>query len=233
MSLWHRARQVWREEGLGRFCKRLLLFLRQFLYVYSSYDIYESNLTPPETRCDVDLIIKKITSPEDLAEIESRQTIDEGFDMPRNRELLGMNAILYGALVNGGLAHMTQALASSPSRESYPFAFAMPDKHTAGLAGYTSPEYRRKNIHACVRAHTLRELKQQGFLRAWDVQNPGNIAARDAVLKLGYYFWGKGSRLRLFNLLTIERVKPVSRFTPRGMRWSYGRHKSTIKEEKW
>lgn len=195
--------------------KKLLLFLTPCFFSLLRFDIYESALDPPPMTCGVDdLTIRVITRPEEIAQLESDQLIAEGIKISRNKELLSMDAILFCAFVGNELAHVTHVFISRRAHEIYPLSFAMQYGHTVGLAGRTAPKYRRKGLYVYTRSNALQYLREKGFSRAWDVQN-GNIAARNAVLKLGYHFWGKGYGLRLLSLFTIEWTKPKSQLASR------------------
>jgi GNAT superfamily N-acetyltransferase len=218
-----RAKWISHEKSLLILFKKLLLALRYYLFSYSSFDIYESVLDPPHMTCKVDnLTIRVITRPEEIAPLESDQLIAESINISRDKEVLCMGAILFCAFVGNELAHVTQVFIGRRAHEIYPLSFTMQYGHTVGLAGFTAPKYRRKGLYVYTRSNALQYLKENGFSRAWDVQN-GSIAARNAVLKLGYYFWGKGYRLRLLSLFTIEWTKPKSQLASRRIHCSLNR----------
>lgn len=214
-QLMSKAKRILHEEGFLALFKRLLLFLKKSLFLYYDFDIYESALDPPHMTCEVDdLTIRVITRPEEIDQLESDQLVAEGIRISRNKEVLSMGAILFCAFVGKELAHVTEVFIGRRAHEIYPLSRAMQYGYTVGLAGRTAPKYRRKGINVYARSKVLQYLREKGISRAWDVQN-GNIAARNAVLKLGYYFWGKGYRLRLLSLLTIEGTKPKQRHASR------------------
>ncbi|MFC1988437.1 GNAT family N-acetyltransferase [Chloroflexota bacterium] len=161
-----------------------------------------------------------ITRVEEIDQIESEQMVDEGFDIPRDREILDKRAILFGAFVGTELVHVTQVFVGKEAHEIYPLSFAMPYGHTVGMAVFTAPEYRRKGIHLYTRTKVLRYLKESGVSRAWDVQEKDNEAARNSIMKLGYYMWGEGCRLRFLYLFTIEWTIPKSPTVSRKARFS-------------
>jgi len=206
-----RAKQVLHEEGFLALSKQFLLFLRHLLFLYSSHNIYESTLDPPDITCEVDgLTVRMITSLEELDRLESEQSLDEGFDIPRDKEILSMGAMLFCAFGGKELAHITQVFIGRMAHEIYPFSFAMPYGHTVAMAAFTTPKYRRKGINAYTHSKVLRYLKEKGVSRAWDIQDKDNIAARDSLLKIDYYLWGEACRLRLLSLFTIEWTRPKS-----------------------
>lgn len=225
-QLMSKEKRILHEEGLWALFKGLLLSFKNGLFYYSSFDIYESVLDPPYMMCKADdLTIRVITRPDEIDQLESDQLIAEGIKIPRSKEVLTMGGILFCAFIGKELAHATYVFIGRRVHEIYPLSFAMQYRHTVGLAGRTAPKYRRKGIHAYTRSKALQYLREKGFSRAWDVQN-GDIAARNAVIKLGYYFWGNGYRLRLALLLTIEWTKPKSRLASRRIRCSLNtRHK--------
>lgn len=207
-----RFRLVLHGEDSLSLSKKLLLFLRQLLYSYSSYDIYESTLDPPQVTREVDdLTIRIITSLEEVERLESDQVVDEGFDLVRDKEIVTKGTILFCAFVGQELAHITQVFMGRRANDIYPFCFARAYGHTVGLAAFTAQKYRRKGIHLWTRSKVLQYLREKKVSRAWDVQEKDNIAARDSLVKLGYYLWGEGCRLRLLSILTFEWTKPQSR----------------------
>lgn len=219
-QLMNKEKRILHEEGLLAFSRGLLLSFKNGLFYYTSFDIYESALDPPYMTCKVDdLTIREITRLEEINQLESDQLVAEGIKNSRNKEVLSMGAILFCAFVDNELAHVTQVFTGRRAHEIYPLSFAMQYGHTVGLAGRTAPKYRRKGIHAYTRLKALQYLVENGFSRAWDVQN-GDIAARNAVIKLGYYFWGNGYRIRLALLFIVEWTKPKSRLAPRRIRCS-------------
>ncbi len=215
----NQAKQVLYKEGFLALAKRLLLFLKHLLFSYSSFNILESTLDSPDITCQVkDLTIRMISSLEELDQLESEQPIDNGFDIPRDKEILSMGAILFSAFAGKELAHVTQVFIGKTAHEIYPFSFAMPYGHTVAMAAFTAPSYRRKGISAYTHSKVLKYLKEKGVSRAWDIQNKDNIAARDSLLKIDYYLWGEACRLRLLSLLTIEWTRPKSPGVSRRMR---------------
>jgi len=224
-----RARLVLRREGRLALLRRAVLFLKERLCSYSSYNIYESALDPPDIKCRVDgLTIRVITRAEEIAQVESDQLAAEGFNFSRDKEIVDKGAILFYAFVDDRLAHVTQVLMGRKAHEIYPFSFAMPFGHTVGLAGFTAPDYRRRGIHLHTRVRTLHYLKEKGLSRAWDIQNKDNTAARKAVVKLGYYLSGEGHRLRLLSRFTLEWTRPKSRLGSRHTRCSLKRGKNRL-----
>lgn len=212
-----KAKLILREEGFPALCKRLLLFLKQFLFSYSSYNILESTLNSPDVTCEVvDLAIRVITRPDEINHLSYDGLYPSKFS--RDKEIVNKGATLFYAFVGKELAHVTQVFIGRKAHKSYPFSFAMPYGHTVGLAAFTAPKYRRTGIHLYTRFKVLQYLREQGVSRAWDVQNKDNIAARDSLVKLGYYLWGGGARLRLLSLLTIEWTRPKSRVASRRIR---------------
>ena len=199
-----RARLALHEEGFLSLCRKSLLFL---LCSYTCNNIYESTLDPPEVTCGVsDLTIKMITRQEEIEQLESEQLVDEGFGFARDKEIVSKGAVLFCAFVGSELAHITQVFIGTAAHRIHPFSFAM--QHTVGLAAFTAPKYRRKGIHLWTRSKALEYLKQKKISKAWDVQDKDNIAVRDSLVKLGYYLWGYGYRLRLLSLLTLEWTVP-------------------------
>ena len=223
-QLLSRVKLILHEEGRLALFRRVLLFLKERLCSYSSYNIYESALDPSPVTCKVNnLAIRIITSPEEIARLESDQLVAEGFNFSRDKEIVNKGAILFCAFAGKGLAYVTQVFIGRRAHEIYPFSFAMQYGHTIGLAGFTAPKYRRQGIHLYTRTKALQYLREKGISRAWDVQNKDNMAARNAVLKLGYYLWGEGHRLRLLSRLIVEWVKPKSRAANCHMRCSLKR----------
>lgn len=208
-----RAKRILHEEGLLVLFKKLLLFLTHCFFSLLRFDIYESALDPPPMTCEVDnLTIRVITSEKELDNLSYK-----GFypsKSSRDKDIVNKGAILFSAFVGNELVHVTQVFLGRRAHEIYPLFFAMQYGHTVGLAGFTIPKYRKKGIYVYTRSKVLQYLREKGFSRAWDVQN-GNIAARNAVLKLGYYFQGKGYRLRLLSLFTIEWTKSKSQLASR------------------
>jgi len=223
-QLLSRAKLILHEEGRLALFRRVLLFLKERLCSYSSYNIYESTLDPLPVTCQVeDLTIRVVTCAEEIAQVESDQLVAEGFNFSRDKEIVNKGAILFYAFVGNKLVHVAQVFISKRAHESYPFSFAMPFGHTVGLAGFTAPDYRRRGIHLYTRAKALQYLKEKGLSRAWDVQNKDNVAVRNSVVKLGYYLWGEGCRLRLLSRLTLEWTRPKSRVASRHIRCSLKR----------
>ena len=213
-----KAKRILHEEGLLVLFKRLLLSLTNYLFSYLSFDIYESALDPLHMTVEVDnLTIRVITREEEVDHLPYEDFYPS--KSSRDKEIVNKGAILFCAFVGNELAHVTQVFIGRKAHEIYPLSFAMQYGHTVGLAGFTAPKYRRKGIHVYTRSKALQYLRSKGFSKAWDVQN-GNIAARNAVLKVGYYFWGKSYRLRLLSLLNIEWIKPKSRLASRHMHYS-------------
>lgn len=199
-----RARLALREEGFLPLCRKAILFP---LCSYTCDNIYESTLDPPEITCGVDgLSIRMITRMDEIEQLESEQSVDEGFDFARDKEIVSKGAVLFCAFVGNELAHITQVFIGTVAHRIYPFSFAM--QHTVGLATFTAPKYRRRGIHLWTRSKALEYLKRKKISRAWDVQDKDNIALRDSLVKLGYYLWGYGYRLRLLSLLTLEWTLP-------------------------
>lgn len=215
-----KAKLILREDGFLSLFKNILLFLKRSSFSYLSFDIYESALDPPHITCEVDgLTVRVITRLEEIAQLSY-----EGFlpsKSSRDKEIINKGAILFFALVGKELVHVTQVFIGIKAHEIYPFSFAMQCGHTIGLAGRTIPKYRRRGIHVYTRFKALQYLRARGFFRAWDVQN-GDVAARNAVLKLGYYFWGNGYYLRLLSLLIIKWTKPKSPLASRSVKCSWG-----------
>lgn len=208
-----RAKQILHEEGASMLFRKILLFLKRFLFLYSRFDIYESNLDSPSIMCNVDnLVIRAITKPEEIIQLESDGLISEGINISRSKEVLAMNAILFCAFVGKELAHVTYVFTGKNAHGTYPFSFAMQYGDVVGMAATTAPKYRRKGIHLYTRSKVMYYLKGMGMSKAWDVQNDDNVAARNAIIKVGYYFWGRGYHIRLFYLFTIEWTKPKSHF---------------------
>ncbi len=219
-----KARLILREEGRLALFKKALVSLKQALCLYSCYNIYESALDAPPVACKVnDLVLKLVTSEKEFEQIGNDYLIGEGFNIARDKELLRLGAVLYCAFIGNELIHVTQIFVSRRAHKIYPFSFAMPFGHTVGLAAFTTPNYRRKGCHAYTRSKALQYLREKGSSRAWDVQNKDNIAVRDSVIKLGYYLWGEGCRLRSFSRFTLEWTRPkmpgASRRTRFLLRW--------------
>ena len=219
--LFSKAKQVINEEGFLALSKRFLFFLKRLLLSYSSYNILESTLDPPEVICQIkDLTIRMITSIKELDQLASEQPIDDGFDLPRDKEIIGMGAVLFCAFAENELAHITQVFVGKTAHKIYPFSFAMPYGHTVAMATFTAPKYRREGISGYTHSIVLKYLKEKGISRAWDIQNKDNIAARDSLFKIDYYLWGEAQRLRLLSLLTIESIRSRSQALPRKIRCS-------------
>lgn len=214
--------QILNEDGGIALFKHALWFVRKSLFLFQRYDIYETSLNAdvPIIQCDIDgLEVKMITTPEEVDKL-----LYDGFPpskFSRDKEIINKGAILFFALVGKELVHVTQVFIGIKAHEIYPFSFAMQCGHTIGLAGRTIPKYRRRGIHVYTRFKALQYLRARGFFRAWDVQN-GDVAARNAVLKLGYYFWGNGYYLRLLSLLIIKWTKPKSPLASRSVKCSWG-----------
>ena len=214
-----KAKIILHEEGLLALLKQFLLLIIVKLWVYSSYDIYMSDLDPLQFTPKVDNIdIRMITSTKEIQELESTKLTEEGFNFIRNKEIVNKGAILFYAMAGNDLAHVTQIFIGRRAHDIYPFSFAMPYGHVVGLAGFTTPKYRGKGIHVYSRSQMLQFLKERRFSRAWDVYNRDNVAARNSVLKLGSYLWGVGHRLRLLSLVTIEWTTPESQVLPSKIR---------------
>ncbi len=220
-QLTNRAKTISRREGRLALLRQGLLFARQAVASYSVGNIFQSDLDPPEMECHIkDLTVNMISTLEELAPLEKDPSVGNGFDMPRNRQLIEMGSVLFCTFAGGELAHVTQVLIGEEAHHSYPFSFAMPPGDTVGLAGYTAPRYRRQGIHLYTRVRALRYLKKQGLRHAWDVQNKDNAAARRAVLKLGYYLRGEGCRLRALSRFTLEWTRSSRWGIPRRVRLS-------------
>jgi len=219
-----KAKLILRQEGFLALFRQALLFLKDLLCSYSSYNIYESTLAPSPITCKVkNLTIRVVTCAEEIAQLESDQLVAEGFNFSRHKEIVNKGAILFYAFVDDKLAHVTQVFISKRAHEIYPFSFAMPFGHTVGLPAFTSPKYRRKGIHAYARSKVHQYLKGRGVSTAWSVVNKDNIAMCSSLVKQGYYLWGEGCRLRLLSRLTFEWTRPKSRVASRHMRCSLKR----------
>ena len=200
--------------------RSLIVSLLHRFFSLTRFDIYESTLDPPEIKCEVDnLTIRIITQEDELSKIESYLIADD-IKISRDKKLLSMGAIMFCAFVGNELAHITYVFIGKKAHESYPLSFAMKYGHTTGLSGRTIPKYRRQGIHVYTRSKALKYLKENGFSRACDVQN-GNIAARDSVLKLGYYFCGNGYRLKILSMFTIEWTKPKLQLASHSIKCSW------------
>lgn len=215
--LFCRSDQILREEGLWVLLKKSGCCL----FSCKSYHIYESTLQPPQFTPKVDNIdIRIITSPDEIEQIESARLISAGFDFERDKEIVSKGAVIFYAFSGEDLAHVTQVFVGREAHDIYPFSFVMPYGHTAGLAAFTSPKRRNEGIHLYTRLRALQFLKEEGYAKAWDVQEKDNEAARNSVMKLGYYLWGEGSRLKLLSLYTIEWTVPKSPTVSRKTRFS-------------
>jgi len=204
-----KARLILHEEGCLALFKKALVLLKQALCSYSCNDIYESALDPPPVACRVnDLVLKLVSSEKEFEQIENDYLIGEGFNMTRNKELLRLGAVLYCAFVGNELVHMTQIFIGREAHEIYPFSFAMPFGHTVGLAWFTAPKYRREGIHVYTQSRVLQYLRQKGILRAQGVLTKDNIAIRDSLIKIDYYLYDEGCRLRLFSRFILEWTRP-------------------------
>ena len=217
-----RAKVILNEEGFLALFKRLLPFLKQSLFKYSSFDIYEASLDDvPIIPCQVkDLTLRVITRSEEVDQIASDELVAVGFNFARDKEIVSMGAILFYAFVGNDLAHVTQVFIGRRAHEIYPFSFAMPYGHTVGQAWFTVPKYRRKAIHLYTHSKALQYLREQGISRAWGVLNKDNIAIRSSLVKVGSYLWGEGCRLRLLSRLTFEWTKPRLRVESHRIRCS-------------
>ena len=221
MQLVSRANWILHENGFLALLRSLILYLTHYFFLLLRFDIYESTLDPPPIKCDVDdLTIRIITHPEELTPLESKYLVAEGFKISRNGKMLSMDAIMFCAFVGDELVHVTYAFVDKKAHERYPLSFAMQYGHTVGLSGRTAMKYRRKGIYAYTRVKALEYLRMHGFCKAWDVQN-GDVAARNAVLKVGYYFWGNGYRLRLLSIFIIEWTNPKSALSSRSIKCSW------------
>lgn len=207
------------EEGFLALFKSFLSFFKQVLFSYRSYNIYESALDPLDIKCEVDnLTIRVITRPEEVDQLSYG-----GFypsKRSRDKEIVTKGAILYCAFVGKELAHITQVFIGRAAHQIHPFSFAMHYGHTVGLAAFTAPKYRRRGIHLWTRSNVFQYLREKKISRAWDVQEKDNVAARNSVVKLGYYLWGEGYRLRLLSVLTLEWTRPQSPAVSRQIRRS-------------
>lgn len=215
----NKAKSILHQEGGLALFKVLLCFLRNLFLEYSSHNIYESTLDVPIIPCEVDnLTIRVITRPKEVDLLSG-----EGFSSSRlstYKDAVSKGAILCCAFVGDELAHVCSVLIGRAINEIYPHSFARQYGHTVGLGSFTAPKYRRKGIHVHVRSKALRYLREKGLARAWDVQEKDNIAAQNAVDKLGYYFWGEGCHLRLLALFHLEWTRPKSEVARRCVRFS-------------
>jgi len=216
-----KARLILHEEGRLALFKKALVLLKQTLWSYSCNDIYESALDPPPVVCKVnDLVLRLVTSQKEFEQIENDYLIGEGFNIAREKEILRLGAVLYCAFVGNELVHRTQIFIGREAHEIYPFSFAMPFGHTVGLAWFTATKYRREGIHVYTQSRVLQYLRQKGILRAQGVLNKDNIAIRDSLIKIDYYLYDEGCRLRLLSRFTLEWTRPKMQGVSRRTRFS-------------
>ena len=216
-----KAKLILHEEGYLALFKKALVFLKRALWSYSCRNIYESALAAPPVACKVnDLVLKLVSSQKEFAQIENDYLIGEGFNIARDKEILRLGAVLYCAFVGNELVHVTQIFIGREAHEIYPFSFAMPFGHTVGLAWFTAPKYRREGIHVYTQSRVLQYLRQKGLSRAQGVLNKDNIAIRDSLIKIDYYLYDEGCRLRLFSRFTLEWTRPKMPGVSRRTRFS-------------
>jgi len=216
----NKAKLILHEEGSLALFKALLLFFRNLLLTYASHNIYESTLDAPIIPPKVsNLTLRVITSPEEVDHLSG-----EGFEPSRlslYKKQINEGGILFCAFAGEELAHVCMVCIGRRIDEVYPYSFARQYGHTIGLGAFTAPTYRRKGIHVYTRSKVFQYLREKGISRAWDVQYKDNIAARNAILKLGYYLWGEGHYLRVLSLVKFEWINPKSRVARFRMRCSW------------
>jgi len=221
-----KARIILHEEGFLALFKQLLLFLKQYLFVYSSYNIYETTLDTSIIPCQIkDLTLRVITRPEEVDQLVIDGLVPKGIiAISRLEEVLNMGGIMFCASVDKELAHVELLGVSKQTHEAYPFSFARGHEGSACQMGQsTALRYQLRGLHPHVFGQSCHYLKKKGISKLWGVLPSRNMRAqymivRSGAVKVGSYYWGEGCRLRLLSLLTIEWVTPKSRALPSKMR---------------
>ena len=218
-----RAKQILHEEGRLALFKAILRSLKGWLFVYYSYDAYETSLDDvPIIPCKVDdLTLRVVTRPEEVDQLSyegfypSRRSID--------KQIVTHGGRLYCAFVGKELAHITEVVTGKSHKLHY-FGFAWQYGNTVWLAHFTPEKYRRKGIFNYVHSTVLQHLREKGS-RVWVAPDRANIPYLTSIAKLGYYFWGEAYHIGLLSLFTIEWIKPKSRLASRRIHCSLNRKK--------
>lgn len=202
--LFSKGRQILHEEGF-------LTLLKRSWFSYSIIPLWENNLEGPVILYrGGNLALRIITCLEEFDRLLSDGVDLSWYEMSvqQCKEKLSKGAILFCALIDRELAHISCADTTRESQGVY--AFPVDYRHEVCLGGaVTAPKYRRKGIYTCVYSQIYQYLREKGYSKALFGGMPkDNIAPQKAQAKLGSNIWGEGHHLRLLLLFNFRWVKP-------------------------
>jgi len=195
--------------------KWIIRRLKILISIYT-WNIFERKLDNNINLKDINEVeILHVSSVDQITELESDELIETGFNFLRDKELILNGCTLFYAFVKGTLIHVTHVFIGPNAHKLHPLNFAMEsEKKVVGLAAFTHPSYRRKGLHLYTRVKVFKYLQEKGYKHVWDVQNRNNVAVKKSVLKIGYYLWGTGYRIKLLNFIFVDIVFKKSSFLP-------------------
>lgn len=202
-GLFREGRRILQEEGFLTLCKCVL-------FSHSTVPLWENVLNGPIVACNVDnLALRIITCLEEFDEL-----LTEGLDLSwyemslqQCKERLGKEAILFCALLNRDVAHISWVGTTRKSHGDF-YCYPIDYGHEASVGGtMTSPKYRGKGIYTYTYSQIFQYLREKGYSKSVFEIDKDNIAVQKAQAKLGSKILGEGHHIRLL-LLNFRWVRP-------------------------
>ena len=202
------------EKGKKISCEKGILHLLKYvLFQYTTFYIYENNLSGPQIYCKVNnLKLKVITCHEELDQI-----LAEGFDLSQYemdvqqcKQRLSRGVTMFCAFIGKEFAMGTWVGMVSKSHHDF-YNFPLHGENTACIGGsLTSPKFRRKGINVYVYSEIFQYLRDKGISSVVFQVYKDNIASQGGLRKLGSYVSNEGHFLRVLYFLKFRWTKPIN-----------------------
>jgi GNAT superfamily N-acetyltransferase len=206
-SLFSRAKQIYRTEGLITLLWRVFAFLRYRLLEYRTYHLYAAPIEEILQASDENDIVpgignssvKVVSSNDEADELEAQgfEVRSQATDVAKR---LDSGATAFCVFVGRELAcigwvALTQEAMNSLDEPPYKVHFA--DHESCTGRYWTSPKYRGKGLAPYASFNTIKFLHERGIQVNRTAMNTGNFSSVRATERAGFKAYGEGRYLRV------------------------------------
>ncbi len=203
-ALVRKARGIYRTQGLMPLLRRFFVFVRDFIFLYQHYYIFEHTLVERDEAASLpkiaDFTLYIIRTDKDAAEVEDIT----GFELRRRlvdvTEKLEKGAVGFVGFVKGKFAHISWVAFSEEAKRTFdlvPYKVDFSNGQACTGGTYTVPAFRGKGLMFYGYFRRFQFLREVGVEKTRNAVLTGNTASLKVHAKLGARKLAEGSRLIL------------------------------------